>query len=53
LQGDITEEKNAGSETKNAIAESEFTSHTYRGVGNAGAIQIIGEIQGEKKRQQP
>jgi hypothetical protein len=49
---DIAEEKDACSQSEDAIAETEFTGHADRGVGYAGAVKVVGDVQGKKKRQQ-
>jgi len=44
--------KNTCSESEDAIAESEFASHADRGIGHAGAVKVVGKVQGKKKWQQ-
>src|SRR5579863_6018196 len=52
LQRHIADKENAGAQSEHPVAEAELASHSDCGVGDAGAIEIVGDIEGEKKWQQ-
>jgi hypothetical protein len=53
LQCHVADEENAGSRSKDAVAESQLAGHSDRGIGHAGAVDVICDVEEEKKWQQP
>ena len=53
LQGYIAEEENADPHAKHAIVESKVASHSNRGIGDAGAVKIVGDVKDKNKWKQP
>ena len=45
--------KTANAETKHAIIETKVARHADRRVGNAGSIEIVGDVKDENKWKQP
>src|SRR5215469_12274292 len=52
LQRDVTEEENSRAQAEDAVAESQIAGHAERGVGHASAVNVIRDVENEKKRKQ-
>ncbi len=52
LQSHIAKEENARSQAEDAVAESQIARHAERGIGQVGAVKIIGDVEKEEKWQQ-
>src|SRR5580658_2682959 len=53
LQRHVADEKNARAQAEHPIAEPKRPRHPDRGIGYAGAVKIISDVEDEEKRKQP
>jgi hypothetical protein len=53
LQRQISDEEDADPEAEHAIAEAKIARHSNGRIGNAGAIQKVGDVQDKQEGQQP
>src|SRR5262249_20939386 len=52
LEGDVADEENSDGEAGHCVAETEVTAHTDGGIGEAGAIEIVGDVENEEEREE-
>ena len=53
LQRHIADEKNARAQAEDPVAETQRPRHADRGIGYAGTVKIIRDVEDEEKRKQP
>lgn len=53
LERQITDEEDASPQAKDAVAETQRAAHAERGVSEIGPVDIVDDVQHEKKWKKP
>src|SRR5579864_32370 len=52
LQAEVAYKENAGADAENLVGEMQVANHFQRGIGQVGAVQVIGNVENEQEGKQ-